>query len=67
MLFQTKEKGILIKSASGSATGVFHSLSGDKDFEFLVIVLDKDYQLLKILEFTWDEFLTIRETKEGRK
>ena len=53
-----------IKSASGSATGVFHSLSGDKDFEFLVIVIfDKDYQLLKILEFTWDEFLTIRKLK----
>ena len=54
-----------IKSASGSATGVFHSLSGGKDFEFLIIVIfDKDYQLLKILEFTWDQFLNIRKLKK---
>ena len=54
-----------IKSASGSATGVFHSLSGEKDFEYLVIVIfDKDYQLLKILEFSWDEFLKIRKLKK---
>jgi len=54
-----------IKSASGSATGVFHSLSGGKDFEFLIIVIfDKDYQLLKIIEFSWDQFLVIRKLKK---
>ena len=54
-----------IKSASGTATGVFHSLSGTKDFEYLVIVIfDKDYQLLKILEYSWDEFLKIRKLKK---
>ena len=36
-----------------------------KDFEYLVIVIfDKDYQLLKILEFSWDEFLKIRKLKK---
>ena len=54
-----------IKSASGTATGVFHSLSGEKDFEFLIIVIfDKDYQLLNILEYTWEEFLSIRKLKK---
>jgi len=54
-----------IKSASGTATGVFHSLSGEKDFEYLVIVIfDKNYQLLKILEYTWEEFLSIRKLKK---
>ena len=54
-----------IKSVSGKSTGVFHSLSGEKDFEYLVIVLfDKDYQLLKILEYSWDQFLKIRKMKK---
>ena len=54
-----------IKSASGTATGVFHSLSGEKDFEFLIIVIfDKDYQLLNIYEYTWEEFLKIRKLKK---
>ena len=54
-----------IKSASGTATGVFHSLSGEKDFEFLIIVIfDKDYQLVNILEYRWEEFLNIRKLKK---
>ena len=54
-----------IKSASGTATGVFHSLSGEKDFEFLIIVIfDKDYQLINILEYSWEEFLNIRKIKK---
>ena len=54
-----------IKSASGTATGVFHSLSGEKDFEFLIIVIfDKDYQLINILEYSWEEFLNIRKLKK---
>jgi len=54
-----------IKSASGTATGVFHSLSGEKDFEFLIIVIfDKDYQLVNILEYSWEEFLNIRKLKK---
>ena len=54
-----------IKSASGTATGVFHSLSGEKDFEFLIIVIfDKDYQLVNILEYSWEEFLNIRKIKK---
>ena len=54
-----------VKSASGTATGVFHSLSGEKDFEFLIIVIfDKDYQLTNILEYSWDEFLKIRKLKK---
>ena len=54
-----------IKSASGAATGVFHSLSGEKDFEYLIIVIfDKDYQLINILEYEWEEFLNIRKLKK---
>ena len=54
-----------IKSASGTATGVFHSLSGEKDFKFLIIVIfDKDYQLINILEYSWEEFLNIRKIKK---
>ena len=54
-----------IKSASGTATSVFHSLSGEKDFEFLIIVnFDNDYQLINILEYSWEEFLNIRKIKK---
>ena len=54
-----------IKSVSGSATGVFHSLSGEKDFEFLIIVqFGKDYELLRIIQLTWNQFIKIRRMKK---
>ena len=54
-----------IKSVSGSATGVFHSLSGNQDFEYLIIVqFDKDYKLLRVIELTWEKFLEVRRLKK---
>lgn len=54
-----------IKSTSGRLTGVFHGLNGpesseteDKKFEYVIVVMfNDDFELIKILEISWNLFL----------
>lgn len=51
-----------------STTGVFHGVGDEKDvdspekkFEYVIIVqIDKEYMLNKIIELSWDQFLSFR-------
>ena len=57
-----------IKATTGRITGVFYGLppkgsdaTPDKKFEFVIIVmLDENYDLKRINEMTWDQFLTFK-------
>ena len=54
-------------SVPGSTTGVFYGMSepgvqeGDPKFEYvIVVVIDKHYNLVKMLEVSWDQFVKFR-------
>ncbi len=57
-----------IKATTGKVTGVFYGLpplgseeNPDRNFEFIIIVLfDSDYNLIRINEVTWNEFLNYK-------
>lgn len=57
-----------IKSTSGRLTGVFRDLNNpesnqidDKKFEYVIIVIfNDDFELAKILEISWDQFLKFK-------
>ena len=49
-----------IKTITGKTTGVFYGVQENEEklFEYLIIVvMNKDYTLNKILELTWDNFM----------
>ena len=54
-------------TSPGSTTGVFYGLSEpgvtekERKFEYVIIVvIDKNYDLVKMLELSWDQFLKYR-------
>lgn len=57
-----------IKSTSGKTTGVFYGLNTPEEqntdeikFEYVIIVIfDEDYQMDKILQLNWSQFLTLK-------
>lgn len=64
----TKGKRYSIKTTTGKVTGVFYGLNSlgstdpeEKKFEYvLIVILDKDFALSKIIEITWEQFLKIK-------
>jgi hypothetical protein len=54
-----------IKSTSGRVTGVFHGFKNpeggkedEKKFEYVIVVIfNNDFELAKILELNWDQFI----------
>ena len=56
-----------IKSTSGSITGVFASvpkISKQKLFDYVVILIWKNYEIQNIYELTWKQFLKYRKWKK---
>lgn len=57
-----------IKSTTRNTTGVFYGLNppgtdstDDKKFEYvLIVILNDDYKLKKIIELTWEQFLHLK-------
>lgn len=55
-----------IKTTSMKMTGMFHiKRTESKQFDFIIIVrFNKAYQLIQIIELTWDDFLKYRQMDE---
>lgn len=64
MLQAKTEKRYSIKTVTGSTTGTFQSIELDKEegksepqFDYVLVVVLKDYELYRINQLTWDQFL----------